>query len=151
MAYLPEMLFLILTLLSKLVCSNTPAVEQHRWRIQIIIISRVWVVWPGHWRSILWWQHVVEVRLKKVLVYNRVRLVGVTVAAIAVLHLCYLQDWVVLVELLMVGSTPSTVAAGMDLVVSITLIVSTFSQYNWRLLDHMRVWWPMLWSCGWSL
>ena len=34
----------------------------------------------------------VEVRLKEVLVNDRVRLVGVTVAAIAVLHLRYLQD-----------------------------------------------------------
>ena len=81
----------------------------------------------------------VKVRLKKVLVNDRVRLIGVTVAPIAVLHLGDLQDRVVLVELLMVGSTASTVAAGMDLVVSITLIISTFSQYYLRLLDHMRV------------
>lgn len=39
----------------------------------------------------------VEVRLKEVLVNNRVSLVGITVAAIAVLHFCYLQDRVVLI------------------------------------------------------
>ncbi len=67
------------------------------------------------------------------------RLIGVTVAPIAVLHLRYLQDRVVLVEFLMVGSTATTVAAGMDLVVSITLVISTFSQHYRGLFDHIRV------------
>lgn len=81
----------------------------------------------------------IEVWLKEVLVNDRMCLVGVAVASIAVLHLRYLQNRVVLVELLMVGSTASAVAAGMDLVVSVTLIVSAFSQHYGRLLDHMRV------------
>ena len=71
----------------------------------------------------------VEIRVKEVLFDNSLRLIGVTVALIVVLHLRYLQDRVVLDELLMAGSTASTVAAGIDLVVSITLILSTFSQH----------------------
>ena len=81
----------------------------------------------------------VEVWLKEVLVNDGVRLIGFAVTPIAVLHLRYLQDRVVLVELLMVGSAASAVAAGIDLVVSIALIISAFSQHYARLLDHMRV------------
>lgn len=44
MAYLPEMLLLILTLQSVLICSDTPTVEEHRGRVQVIIVSHVWVV-----------------------------------------------------------------------------------------------------------
>ena len=54
-------------------------------------------------------------------------IVGVTVAAVAILHLSNLKYWVIFVEFLMIRSTPNT-KSGVDLIITITIIKSALSE-----------------------
>jgi len=73
-AYLPVMLLLlliaILTLDIEGVSSDTPTIQEHGRRIQVIIVSGIRVIRLGDWRTILRWHHLIIVGLKEVLINN---------------------------------------------------------------------------------
>lgn len=140
------MLLSIVTLHSIRVRCHTATVQQHRGRVQVIIICHVRVVWLSDGRSILRRQHLVVVSLQEVLVDDGMSLVSVTIASIAVLHLGNLEDWIIFVEFLMIRAYTSSAVARMDHIVAITLIKTAFSQYNRGL--NVWVWWTVLCCCG---
>ena len=68
-AYLSSVVLLsILTLNAVLIGGDTPTIQKHRWRIQIIIIGDVRVVRPSYWGSVFRGKNLIIIRLKEVLI-----------------------------------------------------------------------------------